>query len=220
MHASGAYMSDESPRKAQVAGSASGTVTIELDGHDLTRLSAARKTELMSFAIDTRSVDAALFAALIAAREVRGDAFLLGLSHDQLAGLYRRHFSLDAPFPPLSVTIDSQEHASFVVALKALLLAHVPESVDAADADCLAAIIAHACLRPDHLWRDLGLTGRDDVTAMLERYFPALVARNTENLRWKKFLARELALSQGLEPRPAPGCPGCEDFGFCFGGGN
>jgi nitrogen fixation protein NifQ len=219
MHASGAYMSDESPRRAQITGFPDGTATPDSDGLDLTRLSAARKTGLMSFAIDIHSVDAELFAALIAAREVRGEVFLLGLSRDQLSGLYRRHFSLEALAPRPSVTIDSQKHASFVAALKALLCAHVSESVDATDADCLATIIAHACLRPDHLWRDLGLTGRDDVTAMLERYFPALIARNTEALRWKKFLARELAWSQGLEPRPAPGCPGCEDFGFCFGSG-
>ena len=43
-----------------------------------------------------------------------------------------------------------------------------------------------------------------------------LVARNVDSLRWKKFLARELALSLGLEPGPAPGCPGCEDFRHCF----
>lgn len=220
MHASGAHMSDESPRKTQVAGSAFGAVATERSHLDLTRLSAARKAELMSFAIDNDSTDAALFAALIAAREVRGDVFLLGLARDQVAALYRRHFSLDAAPSPISVTIDTHEHASFVVALKALLLAYASESVDAGDADWLATIIAHACLRPDHLWRDLGLTGRDDVTAMLSRYFPTFIARNTENLRWKKFLARELALSQGLAPRPAPGCPGCEDFGLCFGSGN
>jgi nitrogen fixation protein NifQ len=220
MHASGAYMSDESPRRTQVTVFPRGTVTADSDDLDLTRLSAARKTELMSRAIDIHSVDAQLFAALIAAREVRDEVGLLGLSRDRMNGLYRRHFSLDtgSPIPPL--TIDSQEHVIFVAALEALLLAHVSESVDKADADCLAAIIAHACLRPDHLWRDLGLTGRDDVTAMLERYFPALIAGNTEGLRWKKFLARELAVSQGLEPGPAPGCPGCEDFGFCFGGGS
>jgi nitrogen fixation protein NifQ len=195
-------------------------VTADPDDLDLTRLFTARKTELMSCAIDIHSVDAQLFAALIAAREVRDEVCLLGLSRDQLNGLYRRHFSLDTGSPTPSLTIDSQEHVSFVAALEALLIAHVSKSVDMADADCLAAIIAHACLRPDHLWRDLGLTGRDDVTAMLERYFPALIARNTEGLRWKKFLARELALSQGLEPGPAPGCPGCEDFGFCFGGGS
>jgi nitrogen fixation protein NifQ len=184
---------------------------------------AVRKAGLISLAIDIDSVDMQLFAALIAAREVRGEIGLLGLSRDQLAGVYRRHFLTEPPSllnSLNSLSIESLEHADFVVALKALLMAHASNSVDPADADCLATIIANACLRPDHLWRDLGLTGREDVSAMLDRYFPALIVRNTEGLRWKKFLARELALSQGLEPRPAPGCPGCEDFGYCFGSGN
>jgi nitrogen fixation protein NifQ len=54
---------------------------------------------------------------------------------------------------------------------------------------------------------------------MLERFFPAVVARNAEGLRWKKLLARELARETGGTPGPAPGCPGCEDFGFCFPAG-
>ncbi|MCA3806038.1 nitrogen fixation protein NifQ, partial [Burkholderia sp.] len=39
---------------------------------------------------------------------------------------------------------------------------------------------------------------------------------NVTHLRWKKFLAQEVAASLGVPPGPAPGCPGCEDFGFCF----
>ncbi|MDR8846596.1 hypothetical protein FEP85_05287 [Burkholderia multivorans] len=84
------------------------------------------------------------------------------------------------------------------------------------DADCVASIIAHACLRGDHLWRDLGLDGRDAVATMLDRYFPAVAARNVGQLRWKKFLAQEAAASLGLPPGPALGCPGCEDFPVCF----
>ena len=107
-------------------------------------------------------------------------------------------------------------HAAYVASMQAFLIDHAARDVDREDAQCLAAIVAQACLRPDHLWRDLGLSGRDDVTAMLARYFPELVARNVEGLRWKKLFARELALSTGGTPGPAPGCPGCEDFGFCF----
>ena len=158
----------------------------------------------------------ALFATLLAAHD---DPSLLGLSPEQFALLVSRHFGATQP-PKAGLVILSEGQARFVSALVAFLLSHVRASsaADMADAACLASIVAHACLRPDHLWRDLGLSGRDEVTDMLTRYFPALVARNVDGMRWKKFLARELALSLGLTPQPAPGCPGCEDFGFCFGG--
>jgi nitrogen fixation protein NifQ len=117
----------------------------------------------------------------------------------------------------VGISIRPEEQARFVSALDAFLLSHASGVTDTDDTECLASIIAHACLRPDHLWRDLGLNGRDEVTDMLSRYFPALVARNVDGMRWKKFLARELAPSLGMTPQPAPGCPGCEDFGFCFG---
>jgi nitrogen fixation protein NifQ len=198
----------------------------------------------MATAVDAYSFDTHLFAKLIAAREVHGEWALLGLSQTQWDGLVSRHFAgspaLSAlpgssgfsgttgsrgPTGPTAtaapMALSKHEHVEFVSALRALLLRHVNSAVPRDDADCLASIIAHACLRPDHLWRDLGLAGRDEVSAMLERYFPSLVVlNNVENLRWKKFLARQLALSLGKEPGPAPGCPGCEDYGYCFPSGS
>lgn len=180
---------------------------------------AARVSELLAAADESPTPDARLFARLVAAREVRGEIGLLGVTQDALDALVQRHFRNIARSPrirALPATLPSSAHADFLSALAALLQTHANPSVNEDDTRCIAAIIAHACLRPDHLWRDLGLSGRDDVTSMLERYFPTLVIRNTANLRWKKFLARELALARGMEPGPAPGCPGCEDFGYCF----
>lgn len=180
---------------------------------------AARATELAGPLDTAYAADTLLFAHLVAARDVRDEFALLGLAPPQWHALAVRHFAHVAPaaLPVLSTSaVLTPAHATFVDAMIPLLLEHVPSDVDTNDARCVAAIVAHACLRPDHLWRDLGLTGRDDVTRMLTRYFPALVERNVDNLRWKKFLARELAFSTGAEPGPAPGCPGCEDFGYCF----
>ena len=177
----------------------------------------SRARELLGSTDRLRSPDAWLFARLIAAREVCDDLTLLGVSQPQLRALFERYFPrVEPPRLAIATRLKSADHAEFVDALYKLLLAHVAATVHSDDARCLAAIIAHACLRPDHLWRDLGLNGRDDVTQMLARYFPTLVARNVDGLRWKKFLARELALSIGDTPGPAPGCPGCEEFRFCF----
>jgi nitrogen fixation protein NifQ len=184
---------------------------------------AARCDELTGGAAHARTADARLFARLVAAREVRGELAWLGLSPQRLAALFERHFVVAvgdaaavATGSDFGIRVGDANHAAFVAAMRDMLVGFASSEVDRGDAQCVATIIAHACLRPDHLWRDLRLGGRDDVTAMLERFFPALVARNLDGTRWKKFLARELALATGTTPGPSPGCPGCEDFGFCF----
>lgn len=174
---------------------------------------------LLAHAADPVTPDTVLFARLVAARIESGDLALLGLDRRVLAALVARHFphdlnALHAPIAPL-VT----RHASFVHDLHELLMLHDCTAMrEPEDAHCLATIISAASLRPDHLWRDLGLSGRDDVTDMLERHYPMLVARNTTNLRWKKFLAQEVAHAQGVAPTSAPGCPGCDDYGLCYPG--
>ncbi|CAB3697867.1 hypothetical protein LMG24238_03468 [Paraburkholderia sediminicola] len=183
---------------------------------------AERTAKWLAAATDSASPDTRLFARLIAARDVRDELVLLGLPRPAWRALLERHFGR-APEPvfaslPALPPVDTSEHAAFVETLNALLLTYASAAVDTNDARCLASIIAHACLRPDHLWRDLGLAGREEVTWMLTRYFPTLVLLNVDNLRWKKFLAQQRALSLGLQPGPAPGCPGCEDYGHCFPG--
>lgn len=187
---------------------------------DFDALAAARCDALTGAPAAPRTPDAWLFARLVAAREVRGELPLLGLSRAQIEALGARHFvcAVTNEAPHAHVVMDAS-HAAFATAMHALLVALAAPQANPDDMRCLAAIIAQACLRPDHLWRDLGLRGRDDVTCMLERFFPEIVARNVEGLRWKKLLARELALASGATPGPAPGCPGCEDFGFCFPAG-
>ncbi|MEB2609604.1 nitrogen fixation protein NifQ [Burkholderia cenocepacia] len=177
---------------------------------------------LQSAAANADVPDAQLFCTLVMARAGRNELSLLGLPPDQFAGLLARQFphlrSVDtvALTSTIAPPLLPATHAAFVVTLHARLMDDANPAIARDDADCLAAIIAHACLRPDHLWRDLGLNGRDAVSAMLARFFPTLAARNAAHLRWKKFLAQEVAASLGVPPGPAPGCPGCEDFGFCF----
>jgi nitrogen fixation protein NifQ len=175
----------------------------------------------LGMATNADCADTWLFARLIAEREACNELALLGLQQHEWHALLARHFerasaSALSRTPKPTPTLMSTGHADFIRTLHPLLLAHASPAVHADDAHCLATIIAHACLRPDHLWRDLGLAGRDEVTWMLTRYFPTLVERNVDNLRWKKFLAAQRALSLGLQPGPSPGCPGCEDYTYCF----
>ncbi|WP_408279382.1 nitrogen fixation protein NifQ [Paraburkholderia sediminicola] len=179
---------------------------------------AERTAQWLAAATDAASPDTRLFVRLIAARDVRDELTLLGLPQPAWRALLERHFVHAPASLPALPPVDTSEHAAFVETLHALLLTYASAAVDTNDARCLASIVAHACLRPDHLWRDLGLAGREEVTWMLTRYFPTLVVLNVDNLRWKKFLAQQRALSLGLQPGPAPGCPGCEDYGHCFPG--
>ncbi|MGA7814721.1 nitrogen fixation protein NifQ [Caballeronia sp.] len=174
---------------------------------------------LLSRALNPAAADTIAFARLIGARFHARELLLLGLSRKELEAVVERHFphALDDVDPPIAVLLSP--HSEFVSELRELLLLHdVTATTCAADAHCLATIISTACLRPDHLWRDLGLTGRDDVTDILQRHYPDLVARNVQQMRWKKFLAQEVALASGRVITHAPGCPGCEDFAYCYPG--
>ncbi|VCU70446.1 NifQ [Pigmentiphaga humi] len=167
---------------------------------------------LASLAATAEDADTRLFAQLVAARETGGQLAWLGLDRARLEALCRRRF----PGLAIAPLHTCPQETAFTRALHRHLLAHGNPALPADDVDDLARIIAHACLRPDHLWKDLGLRGREDVTHALHRYFPGLPERNTGNLRWKKFLAYDLAAAQGLPPSPAPGCPGCEAYGECY----
>jgi len=173
----------------------------------------ARAAQLAAFAACPGSFDARLFARLVAAREVRHELHLLGLTRTSLRELYARWFPGAAP---LALTMQHAADTLFTAHLRVHLTAHGNSAIPVVDVEDLACIIAHACLRPDHLWRDLGLAGRDDVTRALHRYFPGLPERNTGDMRWKKFLAYDLAAARGEPPQPAPGCQGCESHRRCY----
>ena len=69
----------------------------------------------------------------------------------------------------------------------------------------------------DHLWQDLGLFNRGDLSRLLARHFPVLHAGNTKNMRWKKFFYRRLCEIEGFSLCTAPHCSVCVDFASCFG---
>lgn len=81
----------------------------------------------------------------------------------------------------------------------------------------LATLIARRCQEPRHLWQDLGLRDRGDLSKLMERHFPRLKARNAGDMKWKKFLYRLVCGSEGFTLCPAPVCSDCNDFASCFG---
>ena len=81
----------------------------------------------------------------------------------------------------------------------------------------LISLIVAACLGSDHLWQDLGLWSRNDLSALIKHNFPELSARNSNNMKWKKFLYKQLCEAEGLYVCRAPSCEVCKDFDQCFG---
>jgi nitrogen fixation protein NifQ len=81
----------------------------------------------------------------------------------------------------------------------------------------LASIIARRAQRPRHLWQDLGLRSRDELSRLMARHFPLLKARNRSDMKWKKFFARSLCLDGIIPICTAPTCGECGDFDGCFG---
>jgi nitrogen fixation protein NifQ len=81
----------------------------------------------------------------------------------------------------------------------------------------LAAIIARRAQRPNHLWQDLGLRTRDELTRLMERHFAPLARKNARNMKWKKFLYRVICQDSSYSLCTAPSCAECDDFEICFG---
>lgn len=85
------------------------------------------------------------------------------------------------------------------------------------DTDLIIAVIVAGCLGSDHLWQDLGLWSRADLSAMLHYNFPALAAKNVKDMKWKKFLYKQLCEMEGIYLCRAPSCEVCIDYHKCFG---
>ncbi len=81
----------------------------------------------------------------------------------------------------------------------------------------LAAMIARRCKWPHHLWQDLGLRSRDELSTLMQRHFAPLAAKNRHDMKWKKFLYRMVCGSEGFTLCTAPVCSECSDFADCFG---
>jgi nitrogen fixation protein NifQ len=102
--------------------------------------------------------------------------------------------------------------------LLALLLDHAdPAAGPPEEARRVALTLAVASLGDNHLWQDLRLASRAELSALMRRWFPALVARNVGDMKWKKFLYRELCRREEILICKAPSCAVCSDHALCFG---
>lgn len=99
--------------------------------------------------------------------------------------------------------------------LAALLLEHRANDRD--ETHWLAYAIATGCMGGNHLWQDMGLTGRQALSHLLKQNFTALHDQNTGNMKWKKFFYKQLCNRAEVNLCKAPSCQVCGDYKNCFG---
>lgn len=81
----------------------------------------------------------------------------------------------------------------------------------------LSFLVSRRAIRPNHLWQDLGLANRSELSRLMLQHFTLLARRNTEDMKWKKFFYRMICRDEGFRMCTAPSCSECGDFDTCFG---
>lgn len=135
----------------------------------------------------------------------------LGLSGAEIARLRDRWLpavtlpDLDLPAPPCTPEQQS---------IRQLILMRARAGGD--EARWLAAILARRAQEQSHLWEDLGLPKRADLTALIARHLPGLAAANSANMRWKKFFYRQICSDAAFSLCLSPSCDACDEREDCF----
>lgn len=161
-----------------------------------------------------------LLAKILSSGEIDAGAALppdLGLGQQDFEAMLIMHFGLatplrvPTPFNSNSVDVRFEERTDLIN----LLLANRAGQCESEG--WLALIVASACMGGNHLWQDLGLWSRDDLSQLMLHNFPLLAQSNVHNMKWKRFLYKQLCLAEGINACRAPSCEVCVDYAKCFG---
>jgi nitrogen fixation protein NifQ len=166
---------------------------------------------------DDLSFDRHVLASIlaVAAMEEGAMAARAGLAAADLVSLMTQWFPVAGGSGIACFAQDEDADDDEVAMVRDLLLAHRSSEGDLGR--WLAAMIARRAIEPNHLWEDLGLRDRSELTRLLSRHFGPIAARNTQNMRWKRFFYRALCESDGFVMCTTPVCTECRDFDLCFG---
>ncbi|MGJ4895843.1 MULTISPECIES: nitrogen fixation protein NifQ [unclassified Bradyrhizobium] len=140
-----------------------------------------------------------------------------GLSTVELIALLAQLFpaaSIDSSWLPITGAAAAPDEDEITM-VRDLLAAQ--RSTDGEVGRWLAAMVARRAMEPNHLWEDLGLRERSELSRLLMRHFAPLASRNTSNMRWKRFFYRMLCEDDGFVMCTTPVCTQCNDFQLCFG---
>jgi len=133
----------------------------------------------------------------------------LGLSEADFAQMQQEYFPGQALSVPSGGVLESMELNDIIALLLSYRAGQQPSEV------WLARIVAWGCAGRHHLWHDLGLANRGELSLLLTTAFPLLAALNTTDMKWKKFIYRHYCSQEGIYLCPAPSCGECADYAKC-----
>lgn len=158
------------------------------------------------------------FAGVIALAPQRAapyDVPIAGLDRAALAALTAHVFPV-LPTPLFAATLlPAESRLDEFDDLAALLLDH--RTCLDEQSRWLAHAIATAAMADNHLWQDLGLPSRAELSCLMRSHFTSLALRNAGDMKWKKFFYRQLCERAGLTVCRSPSCGVCSDYPDCFG---
>ncbi len=141
----------------------------------------------------------------------------LGLAEEEFQALQQEFFhSLEIPSPaPSGRQLD---FSRMLERDDLVLYLHTRSAYpERAETGWITGLLVAACLGDDHLWQDLGLWSRQDLSDLIAYNFPRVAASNTQDMKWKKFLYKQLCEAEGIYVCRAPSCDVCVDYPRCFG---
>lgn len=186
----------------------------------MTNLAVAAPTAIYDrlMAAGDGSENTRFLASMLSSWLVGGGALpaWLGLSEKAYQGLLYDLFpDYDGPTAAEKLQLVDAEREDERGEVRQLLLGHRAGNTDIEI--LVAEIVAAGCQAMDHLWQDLGLFCRDDLSKMLLVNFPTLARLNDRNMKWKKFIYKQLCLTEGIYTCRSPSCEVCADYDNCFG---
>lgn len=189
----------------------------------MTAATGVAYAQLMAYAHKADDVMAHALAGAVSTAFSQGvfPALYVGLSENQFRCLLDRYFpnAWRELFANAALLDDAAPCPAFreeeIKDLVELLLEHRARDKD--ESSWLAYVVSTACMGNNHLWQDLGLTNRQALSDLLEQNFGSLYARNTGNMKWKKFFYKQLCDRAEVNLCKAPSCQVCVDYKNCFG---
>jgi len=117
--------------------------------------------------------------------------------------------------PSIAVTIRADNRMDEYDDIIELLTDH--RSDDSEETRRMIVFVAEACMGNNHLWQDMQLPNRTALSELMQKHFPTLAAKNTGDMKWKKFFYKQLCERADIFICKSPSCGVCVDYNKCFG---